>query len=75
MLILRISQKLLKHLDTEELICIKGRPKSIYSIRRKMRLKNVSFDEVYDKFAESFTNQTHTKKVSAGKIYLCYRPL
>jgi GTP pyrophosphokinase len=30
---------------------IKGRPKSIYSIRRKMLNQNVSFDEVYDKFA------------------------
>ncbi len=30
---------------------IKGRPKSIYSIRRKMLDHDVSFDEVYDKFA------------------------
>ena len=30
---------------------IKGRPKSIYSIRQKMSNQGVSFDEVYDKFA------------------------
>jgi GTP diphosphokinase / guanosine-3',5'-bis(diphosphate) 3'-diphosphatase len=30
---------------------IKGRPKSIYSIRRKMKVQGVTFDEVYDKFA------------------------
>ena len=30
---------------------IKGRPKSIFSIRRKMVKQGVSFDEVYDKFA------------------------
>ena len=30
---------------------IKGRPKSIYSIARKMKTKNVPFEEVYDIFA------------------------
>ncbi len=30
---------------------ILGRPKSIYSIYRKMRQKNVEFEEIYDKFA------------------------
>jgi len=30
---------------------IKGRPKSIYSIRKKMVAQQVKFDEVYDKFA------------------------
>ena len=30
---------------------IKGRPKSIFSIRNKMIMQNIKFDEVYDKFA------------------------
>jgi GTP pyrophosphokinase len=30
---------------------IKGRPKSIFSIWKKMKAQNVGFDEVYDKFA------------------------
>ena len=30
---------------------IKGRPKSIYSVLKKMRKQNITFDEVYDLFA------------------------
>jgi GTP pyrophosphokinase len=30
---------------------IQGRPKSIFSIRNKMIMQNIKFDEVYDKFA------------------------
>ena len=30
---------------------IKGRPKSIFSIRKKMEKQSISFEEVYDKFA------------------------
>ena len=33
------------------LFSIKGRPKSIFSIRKKMKSQGVTFDEVYDKFA------------------------
>src|SRR5690625_5151368 len=41
-----------KNLDAENLVYdIKGRPKSIFSIRKKMLAQNISFDEVYDKFA------------------------
>lgn len=59
---------------------IKGRPKSIYSIRRKMRVQNVSFDEVYDKFALRiiYKSNPHDEKFLAWKIYSVvtdhYRP-
>lgn len=50
---------------------IKGRFKSIYSIRRKMRKQNVSFDEVYDKFAIRiiYTPTSKDEKFDAWKIY------
>ncbi len=50
---------------------IKGRFKSIYSIRRKMRKQNVSFDEVYDKFAIRIIYEPSSKdeKFDAWKIY------
>ncbi len=59
---------------------IKGRPKSIYSIRRKMKAQNVSFDEVYDKFALRivYKSNPHDEKFLAWKIYSIvtdhYRP-
>lgn len=37
--------------DHNLLFSIKGRPKSIFSIRKKMKSQGVTFDEVYDKFA------------------------
>ncbi|TCP24772.1 GTP pyrophosphokinase [Tenacibaculum skagerrakense] len=50
---------------------IKGRFKSIYSIRRKMRKQNVSFDEVYDKFAIRIIYEPTSgdEKFDAWKIY------
>jgi len=50
---------------------IKGRPKSIYSIRRKMRNQNVTFDEVYDKFAIRivYSSELPEEKFNAWKIY------
>ena len=50
---------------------IKGRFKSIFSIRRKMRKQNVSFEEVYDKFAiRIIYKPTSTdEKFDAWKIY------
>jgi GTP pyrophosphokinase len=50
---------------------IKGRFKSIFSIRRKMRRQNVSFDEVYDKFAIRIVYEPNSKdeKFDAWKIY------
>ena len=59
---------------------IKGRPKSIYSIRRKMKMQGVTFDEVYDKFALRiiYKANQHDEKFIAWKIYSVvtdhYRP-
>lgn len=59
---------------------IKGRPKSIYSIRRKMKVQGVTFDEVYDKFALRiiYKSNLHDEKFIAWKIYSVvtdhYRP-
>ena len=59
---------------------IKGRPKSIYSIRRKMKVQGVTFDEVYDKFALRiiYKSNEHDEKFLAWKIYSIitdhYRP-
>ncbi|MFC0779284.1 RelA/SpoT family protein [Flavobacterium sp. HJSW_4] len=76
-----ISDVLKKSLDTEGVdYIIKGRPKSIYSIRRKMRAQNVTFDEVYDKFALRIVYKAdpHEEKFIAWKIYSIvtdhYRP-
>ena len=59
-------------LDKENLAYeIKGRPKSIFSIRRKMMVQNVSFDEVYDKFAVRivYKGNEENEKFLAWKIY------
>jgi GTP pyrophosphokinase len=76
-----ISEVLKKSLDEEGIdYIIKGRPKSIYSIRRKMLAQNVSFDEVYDKFALRivYKSNPHDEKFLAWKIYSIvtdhYRP-
>jgi len=76
-----VSDVLKKSLDDESVeYTIKGRPKSIYSIRRKMLVQNVSFDEVYDKFALRiiYKSNPHDEKFLAWKIYSIvtdhYRP-
>jgi guanosine-3',5'-bis(diphosphate) 3'-pyrophosphohydrolase len=76
-----ISEVLKKSMDEEKVdYIIKGRPKSIYSIRRKMAAQNVSFDEVYDKFALRiiYKSNLHDEKFLAWKIYSIvtdhYRP-
>jgi guanosine-3',5'-bis(diphosphate) 3'-pyrophosphohydrolase len=59
-------------LDEENLnYVIKGRPKSIFSIKRKMDKQGVSFDEVYDKFAVRiiYKSQPKDEKFLAWKIY------
>lgn len=50
---------------------IKGRSKSIFSIRKKMRKQHVSYDEVYDKFAIRIVFKPISKdeKFDAWKIY------
>ncbi|MBC5864417.1 RelA/SpoT family protein [Flavobacterium turcicum] len=76
-----ISEVLKASLDKEGVeYIIKGRPKSIYSIRRKMKAQNVTFDEVYDKFALRIVYKANPneEKFIAWKIYSIvtdhYRP-
>lgn len=76
-----ISEVLQKALNEENIdYIIKGRPKSIYSINRKMLAQNVTFDEVYDKFALRivYKSNPHDEKFLAWKIYSIvtdyYRP-
>ncbi|MBL7472142.1 RelA/SpoT family protein [Robertkochia sediminum] len=66
------SDVIRESLDKEGLnYSIQGRPKSIFSIRRKMKAQNVSFDEVYDKFAIRiiYKSDTANEKFLAWKIY------
>ena len=59
-------------LDEENLeYKIKGRPKSIFSIKRKMDKQGVTFDEVYDKFAVRiiYSAEPKNEKFVAWKIY------
>ena len=64
----RINEKLKK----EDLsFKISGRPKSIYSIRDKIIKKNISFEEIYDKFAIRivYKSEKENEKFIAWKIY------
>lgn len=66
------SDTIRKSLDQEGLTYyIKGRMKSIFSIRRKMKIQNVTFDEIYDKFALRIIYQAdrQNEKFIAWKIY------
>lgn len=66
------SQVIQTSLDKENLhYTIKGRPKSIFSIRRKLLKQGVSFDEVYDKFAIRiiYKSDFENEKFLAWKIY------
>ena len=76
-----VSDVLSKSMELEGVeFSIKGRPKSIYSIRRKMAAQHVTFDEVYDKFALRiiYKANLHDEKFIAWKIYSIvtdhYRP-
>ncbi|MDH7448338.1 RelA/SpoT family protein [Aquimarina sp. 2201CG14-23] len=78
----RFSDKIKEGLNKEGLDYeIKGRPKSIFSIRRKILKQNISFDEVYDKFAIRIiykSDDVENEKFIAWKIYTIvtdyYRP-
>lgn len=50
---------------------IKGRPKSIYSIYKKMEAQGVTFEEIYDKFAIRiiYKSTPEEEKFLAWKIY------
>ncbi|MDX1363064.1 RelA/SpoT family protein [Arenibacter latericius] len=66
------SETICKSLDRENIkYQIKGRMKSIFSIRRKMKVQNVTFDEIYDKFALRiiYESDRHNEKFIAWKIY------
>ena len=66
------SKVIVDSLDKEGLnYDIKGRPKSIYSIRKKIVKQGVDFEEVYDKFAVRIIYKSDFKneKFLAWKIY------
>jgi GTP diphosphokinase / guanosine-3',5'-bis(diphosphate) 3'-diphosphatase len=66
------SKVIVDSLDKEGLnYDIKGRPKSIYSIRQKMIKQGVTFEEVYDKFAVRiiYKSDLANEKFLAWKIY------
>ncbi|MFD2725656.1 RelA/SpoT family protein [Hyunsoonleella rubra] len=68
----QFSSVIKNSLDKEDFkYTIKGRPKSIFSIRKKMVNQGVSFDEVYDKFAIRiiYKSEDHNEKFLAWKIY------
>lgn len=66
------KKELKTSLDKEDLeYDIKGRPKSIFSIRRKMVKQGVAFEEVYDKFAVRiiYKSDLENEKFLAWKFY------
>ena len=66
------SKKLEVHLKTQKILFrTEGRFKSIFSIRKKMQLKNKKFDEVFDQFAVRIIYKSNQKneKFLAWKIY------
>ena len=75
------ARKISDKLKTENLdFKINGRSKSIYSVRNKMLKKNISIDEVYDRFAVRiiYDSEPVLEKLIAWKIYSIvtdvYRP-
>ena len=75
------SRKISEKLRSQDIsFVINGRGKSIYSIRNKMLKKNISIDEVYDRFAIRiiYDSDKKNEKLLAWKIYSIvtdvYRP-
>ena len=63
---------IIESLDNQKIkYSIKGRNKSIFSINNKMQTKNISFNEVYDRFAIRiiYTSSKIDEKFIAWKIY------
>ena len=61
-----------KHLRREGLSCkIEGRPKSIFSTRKKMISKNLDFDQIFDRYAIRiiYKSDPQEEKFLAWKIY------
>ena len=61
-----------KHLRREGLSCkFEGRPKSIFSTRKKMVSKNLDFDQIFDRYAIRiiYKADPHEEKFLAWKIY------
>ena len=70
--ITKFSKPIKEKLKENELIfSIKGRPKSIFSIRNKMVKKGVNFDNVFDKFAVRIIVESplESEKSDCWKIY------
>ena len=68
----KFNKAVSKSLNKEKLkYLIKGRSKSIYSIRNKMIKQDVSFEEIYDKFAIRiiYKSNAENEKFLAWKIY------
>lgn len=66
------SDKITNKLDEEGInYQIKGRPKSIHSIYKKIEKQNIPFEEIYDKFAIRIIYKADAKneKFMAWKIY------
>ena len=67
-----ISDILSLSLDEERIdYTIKGRPKSVYSIYKKMKNQGIEFEQVYDQFALRiiYRSDAHDEKFFAWKIY------
>ena len=61
-----------KYLRREGLLCkIEGRPKSIFSTRKKMVSKNLDFDQIFDRYAIRviYKAEPQEEKFLAWKIY------